>query len=1000
MDHIPGSYPADTPVATPQATPQQEPNMIAQPPSHGIFGYHEHPERNTLHKPEDPRGHKQADSGVSLGTLSSEPTQSSKVKEPRTVPMLETMGGDTYATEGSLSSGKLGDEPRRSDSPPTQRDSTYTFAPTYGDAASDELEEKHTKASKESTPRGPADNSPPYWGNLPKAARGGVYNTVTGHGSPKDDHAQHHSLPQRGGVYNTVAGHGSQDEESKRHAQDAYVAVPLPEIKEDKPLQLDETAPRSASTHGGFLPVTADTRESSLAGAFKETNEFGAPEQPSRTASAAETGPRAFPLVAGHDRLGSRSSANPEANQEVPEAESRTRDSSLLAGAAAGAGAGLLASEVEKPRKLQKRQGSPNEGTRGRHDDERPKDNVIGGSLPHRPKDRSKSRSKSKSKSDESSPNARKHSILGIFHRRKDSKGEVEEPKKEEPSHHPSYREVSPGAAAAAAGTSALLHHKNKGVKDNRSTSEPMASQPHHDQPRKHMSVNESAAAAVAESAGAFGILYQKPTNGEAREPASERTSASTAPSVPSKSEKRRSYSPRASAALADEMQVQAPGWESSSQVSPSDSRTQSSDASKYAAAGAAGATAGLGASLFAHDHRHASESSTGAPVFEHPREPPSTPFNASQAASSKTDRGSPSPKTTLKVLTRHSEEVTVKPGDYNTLASGTASGVKPRASSHSAGARRQVGSNAGEEYNVLRSGTTSGVQSGVMSSQLASKDPRGVASEADEEYNHPGSSTALGVRTGSASVPSQDQTGRDADASPDTRELGDEKYNVLPSGTPSGVKIKPMSQHASFTEGSDDHRVSRTGDGQYNTLASGTPSSVGAARQQSDAPENEAQSARHALVAAPVPMPSLGDGSPKVVPHEQAEKAYPSPSQAQEMSPAVLPGSYKEHSHSVPAAKEPEVGTSKTSTSSSNYSQPEYTTHSTDPALAAANGAWAAKAGASSGVPDRAKILHKCEHCGKDNDISPQFTRDNIAKVNNKTGSTGNWWQNAWTSA
>ncbi|KAK4450572.1 hypothetical protein QBC34DRAFT_402886 [Podospora aff. communis PSN243] len=1041
MDHIPGSYPADTPVATPQATPQQEPTMLAQPPSqhHGIFAHHEHPERNKLHKSDDPRGHKQADSGVGFGTLSSDLIQSSKATEPRTLPLLDT-------TEGSVQSDKLADEPRRSDSPPSQRDPAYTFAPEQGSATSDEHEHTQRKVDKESTLKGPADdNSPPYWGNLPKAARGGIYNTVTGHGSPKDDHAQHHNLPQRGGVYNTVAGHGSQDEESRRHAsQDAaYVAAPLPEIKEDKPLQLEETTGRSGSTHGGFLPVTTDARDTSLSGASKMAdNKLGASEQASRTTSTMESGPRAFPLVSEHDRLGSQ--PNYEDNRDVHETEPRTRDSSLLpAAAAAGAGTSMLASEKEKPKKLQKRQGSPVEEVRGRHEEEAPRDKFIGGSLPHRPKDRSKSRSKSKG--DDNSPNGKKHSILGIFHRRKDSKGEVEEAKKEETDHHSRHREEAAGAAAAGSGTYGLLHHhKDNETKDKRSTSEPMASQ--HDrhrsgkrmsvnenaaatvadsagafgilyqkpeekaapsQPRvsdvsqrqaepqhstKRMSGNESAAATAAESAGAFGILYQKPTNDKSSQPVNEQTTGSTVPRVPTKSEKRRSCSPRSSAVLADEMQAQAPGWESaresSSQVSPTDSHTQSTDAAKYAAAGA---TAGLGASLFAREHSRNTEPNTGAPVFEQPREPPSTPFTASRSSGSKTDRRSQSPKSMPKTLTRHSEEVTSKPGDYNKLTSGTASGVKPRASSHSMD-HSQTTSNSGEEYNVLRSGTASGVKTSVMSSQRASKDSRGMASGEDEQYNHLGSGTASGVKAGSTRIPSQDQSRQTVGGGSSAAEPSDEEYNVLPSGTPSGVKIRPRTQHSTYADGSDGHRASTEHD-QQKMVSSGIPSNVDANRQQPHAPQNEMEAARDTLVAAPMPMPSLGYGT------ALHNEDYPPLEMAQDMSPAVLPDSYKEHSHAVPN-KETQSGASKKSTSSSSYSQPEYTNRSTDPALAAANGAWAASAGPSSGVPDRAKILHKCEHCGKDNDISSQFTRDNIAKMNSKSASTGNWWQSAWTSA
>jgi len=215
----------------------------------------------------------------------------------------------------------------------------------------------------------------------------------------------------------------------------------------------------------------------------------------------------------------------------------------------------------------------------------------------------------------------------------------------------------------------------------------------------------------------------------------------------------------------------------------------------------------------------------------------------------------------------------------------------------------------------------------------------------------------------------------------------------VLPSGTPSGVKIRPRSQRTSFAE-------SRPS-GQYNALASGTHSG-GDARQRetSHQPQNEMEAARHTLIAAPMPMPSLGKESPKMASQESSSRAYPTPEQAQGMSPAVLPDSYKAQAHAPPSADLTGSAASKTAASSSGYSESEHTTKLTNPALAAATGAWAAKAGTSSGVPDRTKILHKCEHCGNDNDITSQFTRDNMAKVNSKPGNTGSWWQSAGPSA
>ncbi|KAK0648387.1 hypothetical protein B0T16DRAFT_408114 [Cercophora newfieldiana] len=1055
METIPGSYPADTPVATPQATPQQEPNMLSQPAPHhhGILGHHDHPERNKLHKPGHLRGHNQADSGGDFETTSSEPIQS-KSQEPRTLPTLETAGDGAHATEEPLPF----DEPKTSDSPPTQQDPDYTFTRHGESATVDQPRQSESKPSKDvGTKRSSNDNSPPYWGSLPKAATGGIYNTVMGHGSPKDDHAQHHNLPQRsaerahvaghttdyprGGVYNTVAGHGSQDEESKRHAaQEVSFAAPLPEIKEDKPLQLENMgAGKSDLATGGFLPVNADTELNSSTGAADQQL-ASVSETNSRNASTAGSGPRAFPLVSEHDRLDSQQS-KPEDRDDVPESRSRTRDSTLMAAAATGAGTAMAVSEKNKPNKLKKRQESPTEETRGRKDEEHTVSGVIGGSLPRQPQEESESSqpkrgsSRSKSKSDEGShaSNAKKHSILGIFHRRKGSKGEAEEPKYADAEHHSQRKEEAAAAGAAGAGTSGLFHHHKEKEKNQRSSSGPMAAQTDRHQPSKRMSGNESAAATLAESAGAFGILYQKPTEESREGTASARPSDATAPSVPSKSEKRRSYSPRSSAALPEGVQIGDPNWESArdsrgsagSQIDPSDSQKHSgSDAMKYAAAGT---TAGIGASLFARDQQKSPDSRTGAPAFEHPREPPSTPFNASQSASSKSDRRSePSPKT---MPVRPSEGAAIKSGDYNMLSSGTASGAKSTVPAASREASRD------EQYNHLRSGTESGVKTVWHSTDETPANAKGslTSNSQNNEYNHLGSGTASGVKA-HATGPTGQQAVFRATASPHGEDSSEEEYNVLTSGTPSGVKIKHRSQQTSFAEGADDrHHPFPTGDGQYDTLASGTRSADNAQqRERSNQPQIETQAARHTLIAAPMPMPDLREGSPSI-PRETETRDYPSPEQAQEMSPTVLPESYRAQSHTAPGTEDvldypppdkakdmspavlPESYTaqshaapntdaestpSKASTSSSKYSEPEYTTKLTDPALAAATGAWAAKAGTSSGVPDRAKILHKCEHCGMDSDITSEFTRENMAKVTNKPGSTGNWWQNAWTSA
>jgi len=1027
MDHIPGSYPLDTPVATPQATLQPEPNMYAEsqaqpqtqaPQHHGIPGHHDHHERNKLRKPDDQRSQQPADPPVGFGLTSSNPIQpTSKPEEPRTIPLLEAVAASAQARR--LPPSEKFDDIRavESDSPPIQPNAEYTYARPGGDATDDELPPAQKEAVENaSTKKGSDEHSQPYWGSLPKAAGGGIYNTVMGHGSPNDDHAQQHHLSQRsaervhiaghttdyprGGVYNTVAGHGSQDEESKRHeesgrhgsASDSFYTSPLPGIEEGK---RSEFAPTETGTGKSDFALDAESYAMDDAMLADSSLTQDPAVRQSRTiassSSAAETGPRAFPLVPDHDKSEAQHD-NLDDGHYLPEAEHRTSDDTLLAAATAGVaagagtGAGIAASEKEKPKKLQKRQGSPSEESRGRSEDDRATGTTN--SFPHRPKDE-KDTIRSKSKSDEGSPHGKRHSILGIFHRRKGSKDEASEHKKDDNDHLNRHRkEEAATATAAGAGAYGILHHHNeKDAKDQRSSSEP--TRPQQDHPRSNQRTPH------ADSGGALGVLHQKSETKRVDNVQHGRASEPTAPMLPTKSEKRRSYSPRSSAALVEEAQSQAPGWAANrgsrdTQDEPmgNDSSHSGNNAMQYAAAGA---TAGIGASLFAQDHRQSADANTGAPVFEHPREPPSAPSSPSHAESSNIDhRTTPSPKT---VQFRQSEEVTVKPGDYPTLPSGTASGVNNRASVPNTG---------------FRESGTDQFTSGAMSSHksLPMVGSRGGASHAAEEYNDLGSGKASGVRTVSASEPAERHANSSALATSKTPESTEEEYNVLPSGTPSGVKVKPTSHHTSYPEGSDDHsHASYGGDGQYNTLASGTSSGIGAAqtRETPRQPENEVQSARYTLAAAPMPTsPHLGNESPQLAASEDSRStSYPSSKQAKQMSPEVLPDSYRAQSHSIPSASNTTSSApSKASTNSSDHSQEHKTqSRTTNPALAAASGAWAAAAGPSSGVADHhAKIVHKCEHCGNENDITSDFTQENMAKLSGKSNSTGSSWYNSWT--
>ncbi|KAK5662642.1 hypothetical protein OQA88_8557 [Cercophora sp. LCS_1] len=1020
---VPGAYPG-TPSDEAGPTPSPAPRHH-QTSSHRH--QHEHHEHDKLHKSNHPHGHRHTDSGV--GLVDSQPIYPSAVDEAKPRAFSENTAAPTF----------LAYEPKRSASP---QESNYTHAsridgteeparkPVQEPVQAPATEEIDHADGKTGTKTKPGNTTPPYWGDLPKSMRGGIYNTVMGHGSPGDNHDQHHGLPQRsapdrghvtgptdllsGGVYNTVAGHGSQDEESRRHGAshratedpisqpgpDAPLAAPLPGINEEKPLDHVATETGRIDIARGFLPGTAVGDDVALATATAVTSQ---PERESHRSSAARGSRNELPtsgtdFTATHRAfsLSSSPDSTHRHSQEVPvrdeirqNAESHSnRDAIAMAAGAGATGAALAASEQKgKRNKLQKqKEPSPSARSIQRSKDETmdKTDKIVTTSSPPRHShDKETSRPERKS-SDEGSPTSEKkhHGILGIFHRRKDSKGEkdhkqsdreVAESKSEGSSYRSSHKTEEAAVAAAAAGAGAhslFRHHKDEEKpKDQRSSSEPTARRSEDTKRRsRRMSGNQNAAAAVAESAGAFGILYQKPQEKDINERQGRKSVDTEAPPAPpERSPKRRSITPPSSMAFAAETAHTAP---STAQGSRSYDAVPSHDNSaKYAGAGVA---AGLGASLFANNGLQSQkeesnpsdltqpQSGTTLFIYENPRDPPPTPANAAAAKSQVSPDRSP------KALSpRTSEVVTDEPGSYNTLASGTASGIRGSTASGS----DETGTRGSDAHNHLPSGTASGVKESMSS------DAGAYSASKCEERTDDGESGL---------------------------------YNMLASGTPSGVKIG--SKRSSVTEPAS-RTLSNHGDGQYNTLASGTSSGIDVEYQQ-----REPQAAKHALVAAP--MPSHHKESQPV-----GLTAFPPPEKAQKMSPDVLPDSYRAQSHATPAtgpdadarAQRPQeviMGPEVLPDSSRTQSHPVPSTDcapvparshasAVDPALAAATGAWAGKtATGPGGAMDQSRVMHKCEYCGHDNDISSQFTKENMGKMTKKQGSMGNWWRDAWSSA
>ncbi|KAF4435178.1 hypothetical protein FACUT_7366 [Fusarium acutatum] len=153
--HPPGSFP----------TEEMEPSETHQ-------GYSKGYEHNKLHKADDPRGHAHKDSGVGF-TESNDPTSYKPSNEPiserRDDPLDRTT--DTTTTAGTTTAGTTA--------------TGTTAAGGLGDTSKIPATEGATGAAAPST------QDHPYWGDLPS---GGVHNTVIGHGSPEDENARHRAV--------------------------------------------------------------------------------------------------------------------------------------------------------------------------------------------------------------------------------------------------------------------------------------------------------------------------------------------------------------------------------------------------------------------------------------------------------------------------------------------------------------------------------------------------------------------------------------------------------------------------------------------------------------------------------------------------------------------------------------------------------------------------------------------------------------------------------------
>ncbi|SPQ24244.1 889cb6c5-dd08-4ba9-8487-08d758f9a8d8 [Thermothielavioides terrestris] len=826
---LPGAYPDSVPQTPEEHThtmrTERQPDLMQ--PEQQLH----HRQRHKLHKPGDRRGHKYSDSGV--GMTADEP----KLFQPLP-PVLrvsgshwtgpdEAVGGDAYSRENdepirpqesirpNLETANLphGIQDDRVQAPDSN-DSGLEHALAAGDAVEPGMgfTNDETAALNKPLPQDPS----PYGGSLPEGTAGGVHNSVVGHGSATDDHAEHHHLPPKGsGVYNTVVGHGSQDEESRRHRQtrntdgaspdDEFFTPPLPDIPEERQKDPGLTATFSDAPQiaPGFLPATAVRDDVLLAevaaakaAADKDAQRSHPPPQIEPTTR------RSFPLVpagaGGHDKR----------RQLFP-----SRSGTAAAGAA-GLGAGLAASEFLD----QRRDGSSLvDQERGRSGllAENDRHQTAGGAVAgkRRPSSQALPDEKTGSYWDESPKGKRKHKILGIFHRHKhSSKGE-----------HTGPRRKSSGDAAypvkedvTNVDNSTRLRKHTRGYRSSPAGKAATAGCDSH--------AKEKAAAGAAVGAGGFGLLRHRKKH-----------------SIGEKNE------------------------DTTSRFSP----LLTADAG---GAGPAGEVP-----------RQVEQVST---PYEHPREPPLPPQAGSAGGGtaggpghySLLASGTPSGKQHVVGAQPGTRGTTTnEPGNYNTLASGTPSGLNAVPAAGSTG--RNVVADEPRDYSAL----ASGIPSGIM---------RDSAVSAPETADHNAASGA-------------------AEGSGDTAE-----YNVLSSGTPSGVKVKPKSPRQAI-HGTDRAAPARDQAGNRQPRAAGILDSHSVSEPTAPATSGPDSTTASHPDTGPAVQPSFLTATPppygRATSHPNPSQesvpgvtTYPRPEAAHNMSPEVMPTSYTTITTTAPRAGEP----------------------------------------------------------------------------------------------
>ncbi|KAK4183134.1 hypothetical protein QBC35DRAFT_535960 [Podospora australis] len=881
--NLPGAYPGSIPPtpadeSVPQSSePQYEPaqqQRVSQPEQ--VPDYHEHhSEYNKLHTINDPRGHAHTDSGV--GLTEHVPIHKGSLDKSNWQGPSEAVGGGTYVRD-TIEPVSANDSARKHDQPLQElwEEAPRKHAHNEGTQATPGATERGVRvgdqtsqpgATQASTHQvghlegGASDDAAPYWGSLPKAAGGGIYNTVTGHGSANDDHDQHHHIPQRsadsqsprshvvgsadfprGGVYNGVAGHGSQDEESMRHslsnkpddsdiqtvdkAGPAAGVATLPEIREgekktDFTPTNTNTAPRNIAP--GFLPETAVRDDAALLAA---SNHGPNPEQKTETAH-----PRAFPLTT------TQHSTEPEKQEGRKRSNSKTTDKVLPLASAAliadGAAHGLPAknqSDTQQAQPLPSQQ----ETRHSRRASEDQGHHTVGGILTHQSRDDKRASSVDKHRRhSEQSPSPKgekKHKILGIFSRNKDETPTEDtstyDRGRRSDDHTHDHTETVSGVAVGTKNNRNVLRKASLARKASPEASSSSEQSDHR---------NEKAAAGIAAGAGAAGLLHHKKDSDDLRadkrhhERSAERspiTSATPPTQHTTQHTTQHALQPQRNTEYSSH-----PNQPLTSQQQPTSQQGKTASRgtsypNAFAGAVAAGAGTAVGLDAYERTQKHHDTEEITTP-FEHPREPPFPPNTNTTHNASSASRG-------------HNTQVV-----YNTLPSG---------SSPTSHGKKDVAAKDTDNYNVMRSsGAPSGAPVSASEYEAATRestqhpvDPNytgfGIgykANKKDADTPSHGAKTAshpLGPNvapTGIAHESRHNDTARSTSPpkhSSDSRALGGAavsqaagQYNQLPSGTASGVRQEQS--HLSGSGPSTEGVVTQGDD--YSHLPSGTASGV-----------------------------------------------------------------------------------------------------------------------------------------------------------------------------